>query len=108
MDSDDPENYLRLAEIYRQMKQLDKAEQNVLLAKQRAPGNLEVTYYEASIYQDEGRIDDSIRVLSDAVTRVKTAIRIHSFAPPHAGDSLPATGAVVSRSEQLHRGGEHF
>ena len=72
MDADDPDNYLRLAEIYRQLKQLDKAEQNVLLAKQRAPNSLEVTYYEASIYEDEGRLDDSIRVLSDAVTAVKT------------------------------------
>ncbi len=72
MDADDPDNYLRLAEIYRQLKQLDKAEQNVLLAKQRAPSSLEVTYYQASIYQDEGRFDDSIRVLSDAVTAVKT------------------------------------
>jgi tetratricopeptide (TPR) repeat protein len=72
MDADDPDNYLRLAEIYRQLKQLDKAEQNVLLAKQRAPNNLEVTYYEASIYRDEGRFDDSIHVLSDAVTAVKT------------------------------------
>src|SRR4029077_9869235 len=65
MDADDPDNYLRLAEIYRQLKQLDKAEQNVLLAKQRAPNSLEVTYYQASIYEDEGRLDDSIRVLSD-------------------------------------------
>jgi tetratricopeptide (TPR) repeat protein len=72
MDADDPDNFLRLAQIYRQLKQLDKAEQNVLLAKQRAPKNLEVTYYEASIYEDEGRIDDSIRVLSEAVTAVKT------------------------------------
>src|SRR5882672_213280 len=72
MDADDPDNYLRLAQIYRQMKQLDKAEQNVLLAKQRAPNSLEVTYYEASIYEDEGRPDESIRVLSDAVTAVKT------------------------------------
>ena len=72
MDADDPDNYLRLAEIYRQLKQLDKAEQNVLLAKQRAPNSLEVTYYQASIYEDEGRLDDSIRVLSDAVTAVKT------------------------------------
>ncbi len=72
MDEDDPDAYLRLAEIYRQLKQLDKAEQNVLLAKQRAPNSLEVTYYEASIYEDEGRLDDSIRVLSDAVTAVKT------------------------------------
>ena len=72
MDSDDPDNYLRLAEIYRQMQQLDKAEQNVLLAKQRAPGNLEVIYYESSIYEAEGRFDDSIRVLSDAVAGVKS------------------------------------
>jgi tetratricopeptide (TPR) repeat protein len=72
MDADDPDNYLRLAEIYRQLRQLDKAEQNVLLAKRRAPNNLEVTYYEASIYRDEGRFDDSIHVLSDAVTAVKT------------------------------------
>jgi tetratricopeptide (TPR) repeat protein len=71
MDSDDPDNYLRMAEIYRQLRQLDKAEQNVLLAKQRAPNSLEVTYYQASIYEDQGRLDDSIRVLSDAVTAVK-------------------------------------
>ncbi len=72
MDADDPDNYLRLAEIYRQLKQLDKAEQSVLLAKQRAPSSLEVAYYEASIYEDQGRLDDSVRVLSDAVTAVKT------------------------------------
>ncbi len=72
MDADNPDNYIRLAEIYRQLKQLDKAEQNILLAKQRAPNSLEVTYYQASIYEDEGRLDDSIRVLSDAVTAVKT------------------------------------
>jgi tetratricopeptide (TPR) repeat protein len=70
-DADDPDNYLRLAQIYRQTRQLDKAEQNVLLAKQRAPNNLEVVYYEAAIYEDEARFDDSIRVLSDAVTAVK-------------------------------------
>ncbi len=71
MDADEPEYYLRQAEIYLQLKQLDKAEQNVLLAKQRAPGNLEVIYYESSIYQSEGRSEDAIRVLSDAVASVK-------------------------------------
>ncbi|HEY2647168.1 MAG TPA: tetratricopeptide repeat protein, partial [Candidatus Acidoferrales bacterium] len=78
MDAEDPDAYLRLAEIYRQMKQLDKAEQSILQAKQRAPNNLEVTYYESTIYEDEGRLDDSIRVLSDAVTAVKTE---SEFAP---------------------------
>ncbi|HEY2646343.1 MAG TPA: tetratricopeptide repeat protein, partial [Candidatus Acidoferrales bacterium] len=78
MDAEDPDAYLRLAEIYRQMKQLDKAEQSILQAKQRAPNNLEVTYYESNIYEDEGRLDDSVRVLSDAVTAVKTE---SEFAP---------------------------
>jgi tetratricopeptide (TPR) repeat protein len=71
MDSSDPENYLRLAEIYRQLHQLDKAEQAILEAKQRAPGSLEVIYYEASIYEAEARFDDAIRVLSDAVASEK-------------------------------------
>ncbi len=71
MDSSDPDNYLRLAEIYRQLHQLDKAEQAILEAKQRAPGNLEVIYYEASIYEAEARFDDAIRVLSDAVASEK-------------------------------------
>ena len=50
-----PSNYLRLSAAYRSLNQLDKAEQQVLLAKQHAPGNLEVIYNEAQIYQEEGR-----------------------------------------------------
>ena len=72
MDADDPDTYVRLAEIYRQLHDYNKAEQNILLAKQRAPGSLEVIYYEASIYAAEGRLDDAIRVTSDAVTGVKS------------------------------------
>ena len=72
MDEDDAENYLRQAEIYQELRQLDKAEQNILLAKQHAPGSLEVIYYESSIYESEGRLDDAVHVLSDAVTAVKS------------------------------------
>jgi tetratricopeptide (TPR) repeat protein len=72
MDADDPDNFLRLAEIYRRLKQLDKAEESIRLAKAGAPNSLEVTYTEASIYEEEGRFDDSIRVLSEAVTGVKS------------------------------------
>ena len=72
MNPDEPENYLRMAEIQRQMKHLDKAEANILLAKKLAPGNLEVIYYESSIYEAEGRYEDSIRVLSEAVSGVKS------------------------------------
>ncbi len=72
LEPDDPENYLRLAQIYRQLRQLDRAEENLLHAKQRAPGSLEVIYYEAMIYEAQGRFDDAIRVLSDAVAGVKS------------------------------------
>ena len=71
LEPQEADNYLRLSDIYRQLHQLDKAEEQMLLAKQRAPGNLEVIYDEATIYQAEGRYDDAIRVLSDAVTEAK-------------------------------------
>src|SRR6202008_591822 len=57
--------------IYRELHQLDKAEENLVKARQYAPGSLEVMYNEAMLYQAQGRYDDAIRVLSDAVTGVK-------------------------------------
>src|SRR6202022_1171181 len=68
---DDSDVYLRIAQIYRELHQLDKAEQNLVKARQYAPGNLEVMYNEAMLYQAQGRYDDAIRVLADAVTGVK-------------------------------------
>jgi tetratricopeptide (TPR) repeat protein len=71
MEPDDANNHLRLAEINRGLREYDKAEREVLLAKKRAPGNLEVLYNEASIYEAQERYDDALRVLSDAVAGVK-------------------------------------
>jgi len=107
MDSSDPENYLRLAEIYRQLHELDKAEQSILEAKQRAPGSLEVIYYEASIYEAEARFDDGIRVLSDAVASVKSE---SDYTPSRRRtlDSLRAIGPALQGSPELHRGSQHI
>ncbi|MCL4522629.1 MAG: tetratricopeptide repeat protein, partial [Acidobacteria bacterium] len=69
------QNYLRMAQVYRQLKKLDRAEESILLAKQRAPGNLEVIYGEALLYEAQGRFDDAIRVVSDAVAAVKASPR---------------------------------
>jgi tetratricopeptide (TPR) repeat protein len=69
---DEADNYLRIAQIYRELHQLDKAEENLVKARQYAPGSLEVRYNEAMIYQSQGRYDDAIRVLSDAVTDIKS------------------------------------
>src|SRR5712664_2013561 len=68
---DDSDVYLRIAQIYRELHQLDKAEENLVKARQYAPGNLEVMYNEAMLYQAQGRYEDAIRVLSDGVTGVK-------------------------------------
>jgi len=68
---DDSDIYLRIAQIYRELHQLDKAEQNLVKAHQYAPGSLEVMYNEAMLYQAQGRFEDAIRVLSNAVTDIK-------------------------------------
>src|SRR5467141_1728317 len=68
---DDSDVYLRIAQIYRELHQLDKAEQNLVKARQYAPGSLEVMYNEAMLYQAQGRYEDAVRVLSDAVTGIK-------------------------------------
>src|SRR5262249_59928741 len=68
---DDPDVYLRMAQIYRELHQLDKAEDNLVRARQYAPGSVEVMANEAMLYQSQGRFDDAIRVLSDAVTGIK-------------------------------------
>jgi len=69
---DDPDVYLRMAQIYRELHQLDKAEDNLVRARQYAPGSVEVMYNEAMLYQAQGRFEDAIRVLSDAVTGIKS------------------------------------
>jgi len=73
---DDADTYLRIAQIYRELRQLDKAEENLVKARQFAPGSLEVMYNEAMIYESQGRFDDAIRVLSDAVTGVKAQSKV--------------------------------
>ena len=68
---DDPDVYLRLGQIYRELHQMDKAEEALVKARQFAPGSLDVMYNEAMLYQAQGRFDDAIRVLSEAVSEVK-------------------------------------
>ncbi len=71
-DPDDPESYLHLAEMHRQLHQLDEAEKDIVQAKQRAPGNLEVVYSEAMIYEAQGRYSDAIQILNTAVASLKS------------------------------------
>ncbi|HMD33037.1 MAG TPA: tetratricopeptide repeat protein [Candidatus Acidoferrales bacterium] len=80
IEPNDPQHFLRLALIYRRLGQLDKAEQSLLRAKQDAPGSLEVIYNEALTYRAQGRFDDAIRVLSDAVAAARGTERASTMA----------------------------
>ena len=68
---DDADVYLRIAQIYRELHQLDKAEENLVRARQYAPGSVEVMYNEAMLYQAQGRNEEAIGVLTDAVAGIK-------------------------------------
>ncbi|MGA3294045.1 MAG: tetratricopeptide repeat protein [Candidatus Acidiferrales bacterium] len=67
------ENYLRMAQLDRRLGKLDDAESSLLHAKQLAPGSLEILYNEALLYEDEGRYDDAVKVLSDSIAGMKAA-----------------------------------
>jgi predicted Zn-dependent protease len=95
-----PEYYLRQALIYRRLNQLDKAEESLLRAKAGAPGNLEVIYNEALTYRAEGRFDDAIGVVSDAIAATKS-----SAARP---DALAAQAILYEQLGTLYRDVENY
>jgi tetratricopeptide (TPR) repeat protein len=98
---DDADVYLRIAQIYRELHQLDKAEENLVKARQYAPGSLEVMYNEAMIYESQGRYDDAIKVLSDAVSGVKS----QSAVLPNRRRSL---AILYQQLGQLYRDAQNY
>jgi tetratricopeptide (TPR) repeat protein len=98
---DDSDVYLRMAKIYRELHELDKAEENLMKARQYAPGRLDVMYNEAILYQAQGRNEDAIRVLSDAVAGIKG----QSAVLPSRRRSL---AILYQQLGQLYRDTENF
>ncbi|HUE55625.1 MAG TPA: tetratricopeptide repeat protein [Candidatus Udaeobacter sp.] len=98
---DDSDVYLRIAQIYRELHQLDKAEENLVRAKQYAPGNPDVLYNEAMLYQAQGRYEDAIRVLSDAVTGIKSQ-------PPGLATKHRSLSILYQQLGQLYRDSQNY
>lgn len=98
---DDSDVYLRLAQIYRELHQLEHAEEYLLKARQYAPGSVEVMYNEAMLYEAQGRFEDAIRVLSDAVTGLKS----QSTVLPSRRRSL---AILYQQLGQLYRDAQNF
>jgi tetratricopeptide (TPR) repeat protein len=92
LEPENPDNYLRLSQIYRHLNQFDLAENNIVHAKQLAPGNLEVTYNEALLYDAQGRFDDAAHVLADAIAGITGQ-----------GDSASTPNALAILYEELGR-----
>jgi tetratricopeptide (TPR) repeat protein len=78
LEPDSATNHLRISEIYRLLRQFDKAEEQILAAKKLAPGNLEVIYNQAAVYEAEEHYDQAVQVLSNAVAELKSE---SEFAP---------------------------
>jgi len=95
------QNFLRMAQIYRQLKKLDRAEESLLRAKQLAPGSLEVIYGEALLYEAQGRFDDAIRVLADSVAAIKAN-------PGSLADSHRTLAVLYEQLGRLNREVENF
>lgn len=85
VEPDNPQNYLRISQIYRHMNQLDKSEAALMQAKKYAPGDLEVLYNEALLYEAQARYKDAVEVLSDAIAGVKAQQQQGQAAPSALG-----------------------
>lgn len=101
LEPDSANNHLRISEIYRRLHQFDKAEEQILVAKKMAPGNLEVIYNEAAIYEAEEHYDDAVRVLSNAVADVKAE---SEFAPARRR----SLGILYQLLGQLYRDEQNY
>ena len=83
-----------MAQLYRRLGKFDQAEASLLRAKQLAPGSLEVLYNEALLYEDQGRYDDAVKVLSDAIAGMKS----QSSSARNSGGAATGSGAEGSAS----------
>lgn len=90
------QNYLQLSKLYRNLGQFSDSEAALMRAKQLSPRNLEILDNEALLYKDQGRYDDEVHVLNDAISGLKSA----NATPPN-----PSAMALLD--EQLGDAYEH-
>jgi tetratricopeptide (TPR) repeat protein len=94
------ENFLRMSQLYRRLGKFDEAESALLRSKQLSPGNLEVLYNEALLYEEQVRYDDAVKILNDAITGVKNQTA-GTGTPVGAGGEGSNVSALAVLYEQL-------
>jgi tetratricopeptide (TPR) repeat protein len=99
-DPKDSQTQLRIAEIYRQKHEFDKARQALDKARQLDSENLDVRYEEVNLLADQGKSDEAIKslkaMLDDMVKKNYTA--------SEKGNRL----MLLERLTQLYRGGKKY
>ena len=72
-DPQDPQSYLRMADIYRRMGKFAPATENLKKAAGLVPDSLEVAYNIALVYEAQGRYEDAVPVLQKLLEKTSKA-----------------------------------
>ncbi len=95
----DPQPYLRSAQIYREQKKLPDARQMIDKAKSLDPDNVEVLFADANLLTDEGKTADAIAALKSLLD--KTARNSYDEQQRGArAEMLEQLGVLYRRNEQ--------
>ena len=68
---EDPQSYIKMAEIYRKQGKFDLALDNLKKAQSMLQDSVEVPYNMAAVYQAQGRYDQAIQVLQDLLKKTE-------------------------------------
>ena len=60
-----PENHLRLSQIYRELRRFDEARKSLQRAQELAPDSLEIKYNLVQLLEAEGSTDEAVEALSE-------------------------------------------
>ena len=98
--------YLGMAQIYRDQRKLDKAQDALAKAKAIDPDNLDVRLEEARVLDAQGKIKDAISVLKGVIDLANR--RSGGTSPEARADLLESLGALYRTDQQYDRAVDTF
>jgi tetratricopeptide (TPR) repeat protein len=67
----DAQSYLRLSQIYREMRNFDKAREAADKARSIEPNDIEIRYNDVAILESEGKVLDAIKTMQDILSSTR-------------------------------------
>ncbi len=80
----DTQSWLRISQIYRQLRNFDKAREAGTRAREQEPNNLEIRYNDVSLLESEGKTAEAIK----ALTEILNATARLEYSPADRGNRL--------------------